>query len=158
MLSNRQKLGIILLFLSDIVILFFIVTLAVAIRQIIPKYIPGLGPYILRPGREWWLLLVWFGILMYEGAYTKKFTFWDEVRLLWKVSFFSTLAILTIVSLGQFYTVSRIAILLIGLSSNIFFPLLRITVKRSLVRAGLLKSKVLIVGVDDMGKRTLHAL
>jgi undecaprenyl-phosphate galactose phosphotransferase len=112
----------------------------------------------MRPDREWWLLLVWFGILMYEGAYTKKFTFWDEVKLLWKTSFFSTLSIFTIVSLGQFYTVSRIAVLLIGLSAIVFFPLLRVTVKRSLIRAGLLKSKVLIVGVDDMGKRTVHAL
>ncbi len=157
-MSYRQRLGIILLFLSDVVILFLITALSISIRHILPKFITGLAPYIMRPDREWFLLLVWFGILIYEGAYTTKFTFWDEVKLLWITSFSSTVSIFTIVSLGQYYTVSRIAVLLIGLSAIVIFPLLRVAAKRMLIRAGLLKSKVLIVGVDDMGKRTVRAL
>ena len=163
MLFNRQRLGAIILFLSDIVILFLIAALAVAIRQILPKWMPGLKGYIMYPehdpAHEWWFFLVWMGFLLYEGAYSKKFTYWDELKLLWKTSFFSTLAILTIVSLGQLsFSVSRFVILLMGLLAILIFPLLRVTAKKLLIGAGLLKSKVLIVGANDMGKRTLNAL
>jgi len=125
--------------------------------------VPSLRAYIIYPdhdpAQEWWFFLVWIGLLLYEGAYSKKFTYWDELKLLWKTSFFSTLAILTIVSLGQLsVSVSRIVILLMGLLAILIFPLLRVTSKKLLIRAGLLKSKVLIIGAEDMGKRTLHAL
>ena len=163
MLFNRQRLGTIILFLSDAVVLFLIAALAVTIRQILPNWMPGSRAYILYPyhdpTHEWWFFLVWFGFLLYEGAYSKKFTYWDELKLLWKTSFFSTLAIFTIVSLGQLsFSVSRIVILLMGFLAILIFPLLRVTAKKLLIRAGLLKSKVLIVGAGDMGKRTLHAL
>jgi undecaprenyl-phosphate galactose phosphotransferase len=97
--------------------------------------------------------------MIYEGAYTKKFTFWDEIKLLWKVSFFSTITTLAIVSLGKLsYAVSRTLILQIGLLSLGIFPLLRISAKHWLVRAGLLTRKVLIIGTNDTGKRALRAL
>ena len=54
--------------------------------------------------------------------------------------------------------VSRAVILLMGSFSLGIFPALRITVKRLLINSGMLKSRVLIVGTGDMGKRTLDAL
>ena len=55
-------------------------------------------------------------IIAYEGAYTKKLTLWDEVKMLWKTTFFATISILTIISLGQLsHSVSRTVILLLGL-------------------------------------------
>lgn len=159
MFLKRQRLGAIILFLSDLVILFLFVVLATFIRGVLPKIIPSLPEFLSNLPFIWWFFPVWMTILIYEGAYTKKFTAWDEVKLLWKVSFFSTLAVLTIISLGKLSSpFSRTFILLIGILSIALFPPLRIAVKHLLVRMGLLKSKVLILSANDTGKRALKAL
>lgn len=159
MLFHRQRLGIIILFLSDVVILFLTLQIAIQLRRILPNIISSYPEFFIKLEFFWWFFPVWMGVLINEGAYSKKLTFWDEVKLLWRTSFFSTVAILTIVSLGKLsYPLSRTFILLIGLLTLILFPLLRIAVKRWILRIGLLKSKVLILGTDDIAKRTVDAL
>jgi undecaprenyl-phosphate galactose phosphotransferase len=158
MRSYRRRLGTIILFLSDIVILFLIVALAIIIRDIIPAIIPAFPHFIRDIEYAWWIFPVWITILTYEGAYTRRFTFWDEVRLLWKTSLFSTLVILSIVFIGKMGAVSRTVVALTGLLSLILFPLLRISFKRWLITAGLLERKVLILGAGETGILALHAL
>ena len=159
MLFNRQRLGTILLFLSDIVIIVTSFLLAVFIRKILPSIISAVPIFSGRSENYYWFFLIWFATMTYEGGYTKRFTFWDEVKLLWKVTFFSTLAILTIVSLGQLsYDVSRSVILLMGFLSLGIFPVLRIAVKRQLINAGMLKSRVLVIGTGETARRALSAL
>ncbi len=159
MLFHRHRLGIIILFLSDIVILFMIFCLAFLSRLALPIIFSHYPEFLYKIINYWWLFPIWLGIMLYEGGYTKKFTLWDEVKLLWQVSLFSTIAILTIVSLGQLsHLVSRTLILLMGLLSIGVYPPLRIAIKRGLVSVGLLKSKVLILGTDEPGKRILRAL
>lgn len=159
MFSYRQRLGIIILFLSDLVILFLLVVLATFIRGVLPMIFQGFPIFLNSLLSIWWFFPVWTMTLIYEKAYTNKFTFWDEVRLLWRVSFFSTLSVLIIITLGKLtFPFSRMFIFLIGILSIVLFPPLRIAVKRLLVRMGLLKSKVLILGANDTGKRALAAL
>ena len=159
MLLYRQRLGMIILFLSDSVIIFTIFLLAVFIRKILPSIISLVPIFSGNPTNYYWFFLIWFATMTYEGGYSRRFTFWDEVKLLWKVTFFSTLAILTIVSLGQLnYVVSRSVILLMGFLSLGIFPVLRIAVKRQLINAGMLKSRVLIIGTDETARRALSAL
>ena len=158
MRSYRRRLGTIILFLSDLVILFLITALAIIIRDILPAVLPGFPIFSREISYAWWFFPVWVTILAYEGAYTRRFTFWDEVRLLWKASLFSTLAILTIVFIGKTGAVSRTVVVLIGLLSLILFPLLRISLKRRLISIGLLKRKVLILGAGETGILALHAL
>jgi Undecaprenyl-phosphate galactose phosphotransferase WbaP len=159
MRSYRRRLGIIILFLSDIVILFFIALLAVFIRTFLPSIISGFPALSININYSWWFFPVWISILMYEGAYTRKFTFWDEVRMLWKVTLFSTLAILAIFFLGKMGNiVSRAVIILIGLLSLIIFPLLRTAVKQGLFKLGVTTSKALILGANDTGRLALNAL
>ncbi|MDD1633761.1 MAG: hypothetical protein LUP91_16345, partial [Methylococcaceae bacterium] len=119
MRSYRRRLGTIILFLSDLVILFLITALAIIIRDILPAVLPGFPIFSREISYAWWFFPVWVTILAYEGAYTRRFTFWDEVRLLWKASLFSTLAILTIVFIGKTGAVSRTVVVLIGLLSLI---------------------------------------
>src|SRR5512146_1877572 len=129
MLFHRQRLGTIILFLSDVVILFLTLLIAIQLRRVLPNIIPGYPEFFIKLEFFWWFFPVWMGVLINEGAYSKKLTFWDEVKLLWRTSFFSTVAILTIVSLGKLsYPLSRTFILLIGLLTLILFPLLRIAV------------------------------
>jgi Undecaprenyl-phosphate galactose phosphotransferase WbaP len=159
MRSYRRRLGTIILFLSDIVILFLIAGLAIILRDIIPSIIPVFPAFSRDISYAWWFFPVWITILAYEGAYTRRFTFWDEVKLLWKAALFSTLAILSIVFIGKIgASVSRTIVVLIGMISLIVFPLLRISCKRWLIAAGLLKRRVLILGANETGMRALKAL
>jgi Undecaprenyl-phosphate galactose phosphotransferase WbaP len=159
MCSYRRRLGIIILFLSDLVILFFIAVLAVFIRTFLPSIIPGFPVLSINVNYGWWFFPIWISILTYEGAYTRKYSFWDEVKMLWKVTFFSTLAILAVFFLGKMSnTVSRTVIILIGLLSLIIFPLLRTAVKRGLVKLGVTASKALILGSNDTGRLALNAM
>jgi Undecaprenyl-phosphate galactose phosphotransferase WbaP len=159
MMFTRQRLGVIILFLSDLIILFLIFSVTVLIRTILPIVIPGYPLFSLNLEHFSWFFPVWIATLIYEGAYSAKLTFWDEVKLLWRVTLFSTIAILAIVVLGKMgIALSRTLIILIGLLSLVFFPLLRIGVKRLLFNSGILKSKVLILGAGEMGRLALRAL
>ncbi len=159
MRSYRRRLGTIILFLSDIVILFLIAVLAITLRDIIPSLLPVFPEFSRDISYAWWFFPVWITILAYEGAYTRRFTFWDEVKLLWKAALFSTLAILAIVFIGKIgASVSRTVVVFIGMISLIVFPLLRISCKRWLIAAGLLKRKVLILGANETGLLALKAL
>jgi len=159
MRSHRRRLGTIILFLGDIVILFLIAALAIAVRDLLPLLIPGFPEFSRNIHYAWWFFPVWLVILIYEGAYAKRFTFWDEVKLLWKTALFSTLAILSIVFIGKVGdSVSRTVVVLIGLISIGLFPPLRIFLKRRLINSGLFKRKVLILGANDTGVLALKAL
>jgi len=159
MRSYRRRLGTIVLFFGDLVILFLIAALAITVRDILPSLIPGFPVFTRDIHYAWWFFPVWLIILAYEGAYAKKFTFWDEVKLLWKAAFFSTLAILSVVFIGKIgESVSRTVVVLIGILSIVLFPLLRIFLKRRLISAGLLKRKVLILGANEIGVLALKAL
>jgi undecaprenyl-phosphate galactose phosphotransferase len=159
MRSYRRRLGTIILFLGDIVILFLIAALAILVRDVLPSVIPGFPKFSRTIHYAWWFFPVWLIILAYEGAYAKKFTLWDEVKLLWKAAFFSTLAILSVVFIGKIgESVSRTVVVLIGILSIVLFPLLRIFLKRRLITAGLLKRKVLILGANETGLLALKAL
>jgi undecaprenyl-phosphate galactose phosphotransferase len=145
--------------LSDLVILFLITALAIIIRDITPVIIPAYPVFTRDISYAWWFFPVWLCILAYEGAYTKRFTLWDEVRMLWKVSLFSTLTILSVVFIGKFgESVSRTVVVLIGLLSLALFPPLRMVVKRRLTASGLLKRRVLILGANETGRIALNAL
>lgn len=101
----------------------------------------------------WWIFLVWIFFFCYEGLYTKRFSFWDEIKALWKVLFFSTISIFVIVSIGKLSdAISRTVIILMGILSIPILPLIRINSKRFLRILGLLKRRVLIVGAGETGK------
>jgi Undecaprenyl-phosphate galactose phosphotransferase WbaP len=159
MRTLRQRMGTIILFSGDIVILFLITALAIIVRDVIPRVIPLFPPFTRDIGYAWWFFPVWLTILAYEGAYSRRFTLWDEVKLLWKAAVLATMAILTIVFLGQIgLSVSRTVVVLIGVLSLVIFPVLRLLLKRWLVRAGLLRRRVLILGANETGVLALRAL
>ena len=159
MRSYRQRGGIVILLLSDLLTLFFLAVLAVVIRAFLPCIIPGFPTLSINVNYGWWFFPIWISILTYEGAYTRKFSFWDEVKMLWKVTFFSTLAILGVFFLGKMSnTVSRAVIILIGFLSIFIFPFLRTAVKRGLVKLGVTVSKVLILGANDTGRLALNVM
>jgi len=107
----------------------------------------------------WWIYYIWLFFFAYEGLYTKRFSFWDEVKMLWKVSFFSTLGIFTVLYLGKIgEQVSRTVIVLMGVMSLPLLPFIRINAKRMLYNIGILKRKALILGAGKTGTMIYNAL
>ncbi|TNF55758.1 undecaprenyl-phosphate galactose phosphotransferase WbaP [bacterium] len=157
---GKKHLGTTLLFFTDVLSVFIILQGAIFLRtRILPYFIE----FPRWPEKDftafWWVFPVWLLFLTYEGLYTQRFSLWDEVKVLWKVIFFSTIAVFSILFLGKIgEKVSRTVLVVMGVIAVPIFPLIRIQVKKLLIRMGLLKSKVLILGAGKTGELILRAL
>ncbi|GBD97026.1 MAG TPA: undecaprenyl-phosphate galactose phosphotransferase WbaP [Nitrospirae bacterium] len=157
---SRKIFGIILLFLIDAATVFTALQGAIFLRKHIlssffefPEF-PQIDVTFF-----WWVFPVWLFFLAYEGLYIKRFSFWDEVKMLWKVVFFSTLGVFTILYLGKIgERVSRTVLVVMGIISFPILPVVRINAKKLLIFMGLLKSKVLILGAGKTGELIFNAL
>lgn len=163
-MKNRIKKTIELLALSfaDTGAVLLIFELAVSIRKVLPLIFHSAFPDdapIAGPLRLWWIFVVWIFFFYYEGLYTRMFSYWDEIRILWRVSFLSTIGIFTIASVGKISDeISRTVIVLMGIIAVVLLPLIRMAVKKTLRRSGLLKRRVLILGAGKTGRLILKAL
>jgi undecaprenyl-phosphate galactose phosphotransferase len=107
----------------------------------------------------WWIFLIWIFFFYYEGLYTKRFSFWDEIKALCIISFFSTVGVFTIVSIGKLSDeISRTVVILMGLPSIVFLPFIRISFKKIVRRLGFFKRRVLILGAGETGRLIASAL
>ena len=157
---SRKIFGIILLFLIDAATVFTALQGAIFLRKHIlssffefPEF-PQIDVTFF-----WWVFPVWLFFLAYEGLYIKRFSFWDEVKMLWKVVFFSTLGVFTILYLGKIgERVSRTVLVVMGIISFPILPVVRINAKKLLIFMGLLKRKVLILGAGKTGELIFNAL
>lgn len=144
----KNRLGILLLFYGDILALFTIFHLSALIRgKLLPRLISGMPDYTYTLTNYSWIFVVWLLIILYERGYSKRFAVWDELKFVWKSSFYSAVAIFTmlfIMKRGHEY--SRVLIITMTLISMLFFPLARIYCKRFLYSLGLMRRKILIIG------------
>jgi undecaprenyl-phosphate galactose phosphotransferase len=156
----RRNLGAAILFIIDFITIFIVLQSAIIIRKnILPYFLqfPEFPP--IDFSLIWWIFPVWLFFLAYEGLYTKRLSFWDEVKLLWKVAFFSTLAVFSILYLGKIgEQVSRTVLVVMGIISFPILPVVRLNVKKLLILIGLLKRKVLILGAGKTGELIFNAL
>ena len=155
-----NRLGILVLLLADIFVLLLIFYLSSLIREyLFPHIFSDMPEYSLDFKLYSWVFIIWIFILVYEGAYSKRFSFWDEIKVLWKCTFFASLAIFTVLFIGkrgEMY--SRTLILTMSLLSFILFPVIRIAVKRGVFKLGLLKRKVIILGSGDFANNALKSI
>jgi undecaprenyl-phosphate galactose phosphotransferase len=150
------------LFLVDAATVLLIFNAAVFIRvELLSRVYKGFLPELsFRSFTDiWWILPVWIFFFYYEGLYTRRFSFWDEIRVLLKVIFFSTIGIFTIVSLGKISDqISRTVIILMGMTAVVLLPVTRMNLKKVLRRFGFLERRVLILGAGTTGRLMLKAL
>lgn len=109
--------------------------------------------------KVWWVFLLWGFFLLYEGLYTRRFSFWDEIKALWRSAFLATAGVLVVTSLGKLSSeISRTVVLLTGVLALAFLPVTRMLGKKLLRRAGLLKRRVLVLGAGETGRLISNAL
>ena len=158
----KNTLYVSLLVLVDLVALFLLFHAARYLRQqVLPLFYSGFPEDV--PFRKFstslWMFPVWLFFLFYEGLYSKRFSFWDEVNALWKVAFFSTVGVFAVVSLEKLSDiVSRTSIILMGALSLVLLPMMRIGAKRLFFRFGRFRRRVLILGAGKTGRLILSAL
>ena len=158
----RKSIELIVIFIADIGSVFLIFKLAFFIRKGLPLFFQSAFPKELPLAsltHLWWIFVLWIFFFYYEGLYTRVFSYWDEIRILWKVSFLSTIGIFTIASVGKISDeISRTVIVLMGIIAILLLPLIRMTFKKALRRTGLLQRRVLILGAGKTGRLMLKAL
>lgn len=159
----KQFLETLCIVLADILTLLLSLEASIVIRKnvlplVYPRF-PEAFPFGILSINTIWIFSVWLFLFYHEGLYTRRFSFWDEVKALWKSAFFSSVGIFTIVSLGKLGDdVSRTVIVLMCLTSSLLFPVSRAFVKRLMRRYGLLKRRVLVLGAGQTGRLILKAL
>lgn len=156
----KRNLGTALLLVTDIITLILIIQGAISIRKnILPHFMEFPDFPQINFTFFWWVFPLWLFFMAYEGLYTKRFSYWDEIKMLWKSAFFATLATFTILFLGKIgEQVSRTVLVLTGIISIPVLPIARTNAKKILINIGLLKSKVLILGAGKTGQLILSAL
>jgi undecaprenyl-phosphate galactose phosphotransferase len=113
-------------------------------------------PFFLR---IWWLPVVFIAFIAYERLYIRKLPFWDETKELLKAVSASTVAILSIITLGKISgDLSRLTVLFHWCFSIFFFPLFRLFGKKFLYSLGLWKDNVVIIGAGSAGLETAKGI
>lgn len=157
----RKKIfGTAFLFAIDLFSIFIVLQGAIFIRKNLLPHFINFPEY---PHKDflffWWVFPVWLFFFAYEGMYTKRFSLWDEVKMLWKIVFFSTLSTFTILYLGKVgEQVSRTVLVVMGIIAFPILPVMRTNAKKFLFFIGLLKRKVLILGAGKTGELIFNAL
>jgi undecaprenyl-phosphate galactose phosphotransferase len=155
----QKGIGYIALLATDLLIIALSLNLAILIRKGLLPYIADFPEFTVSVSTFWWVFPIWISFFTYEGLLTRRFSFWDEVRQLWRTIFFSTLAVFSILFLGRMgEKYSRTVIVLMGIVSFFVFPAIRINVKKLLRKVGLLRSKVLVIGAGKRGMIVAKAL
>src|SRR4030042_6399680 len=147
------------LLLADMLALLSSFLLAHLLRsQVIPKftsvfkYAPVPLEVQLKYGFLFGALIVIF-IFSLERLYTKRFSFWDEVKHLYRGLVFSFVLLMLFGFLSRGYTqFSRVVIISAWILSLLLFPLFRRTAKILLVELNVWKKKVLILGTDETAR------
>lgn len=155
----KKGLGYIALLATDLLTIALSLELAILMRKGFFPYITDFPEFTASISTFWWVFPIWISFFAHEGLLTKKFSFWDEIKQLWRATFFSTVAVFSILFLGKMgEKYSRAVIVLMGIISLFIFPTVRIYAKMLFKRIGLLNSKVLILGAGKTGRFVAKAL
>lgn len=155
----KNRLGVLLLFLSDVLILLALFYISLVIRmRILPLVFPDY-PFYMNITSYYWIIMLWLLVLVYNGAYSKRFPFWDELKFLWNVMFIAAVMIFAVLFVGKLGAAfSRALILTMILLSMVLYPLLRTGAKRIIYSLGLMKRKVLILGAGQIARKVMTTL
>lgn len=160
-LKNALETGC--LFLFDMLSVLVLFKLAVIARtHVLPLFYSGFPEELnmtVDPVQQWWMFLVWAFFFFYDDIYSRKLSFWDEMKALWKAAFFASVGVFAIASVGKLHdTISRTVVVLMCLIAVPALPMARMGFKRILRSLGFLQRRVLILGAGETGRMIARAL
>jgi len=151
----KKSITLVILILSDILIVLVSYILAFFIRSdILPQLFVRFREIELAPFSNFmqyfYMAGVWTIIFAYEKLYTKRYSFWEEVKVLLRSTTIASSAIMIIIFIARRHIeYSRTIVVMAWLLSLFLFPAFRFLIKMLLVNANLWKKKLLILGVQQ---------
>lgn len=92
-------------------------------------------------------------LMSYEGLYTSRNLFWEEARDIIKIVTLWIILIFAFISLThKLYLIPRGVIIFLWLYSVILFPLCHFWTKKLLIRLGIHKAPIIIIGAGNAGR------
>lgn len=158
----REAAAVSVLALIDLAAVILSLSLAFATRIYLFSWIlPGLSGELLSDTFKniWWLPLVVLLALAYERLYMRRLPFWTEVKIILRSLTLALAIAITILYLSKLsQDISRPLVVLTWLASLFLVPLFRYCGKLLLIRLGLWKRAVLLVGSGEKASLVARAL
>jgi undecaprenyl-phosphate galactose phosphotransferase len=150
----KKVIALFILILSDFAAILLSFFLAYLLRlEIFPVFDPSLleRPVFFHLYLEAaYMFAVWLIVFSYEKLYTKRHSFWEEVRLLLKSNTISFFLIMVAVFLTkQEFYYSRLIIVMAWLISVLIHPVFRYLTKMLLIKLSFWEKKVIILGTSE---------
>lgn len=162
LINKLKKLSEILaLLVNDSLVILLVIKLAIYLRLIVlPRMSSRFSADVLVSEINLYLIFATlFFFMVYEGLYTRRFSFWDEVFAIVKACVYGTVGVFFIGSIGKMSTeISRTVVVLSGMLSIALIPLVRLMLKALLRKVGLLNRRVLMLGAGKTGRMIAEAL
>lgn len=141
-----------ILVFTDLAVVYLSFWLAYLIRSEILSHLFSLFRFPLQPlsvfTDHFYMAMVWVAVFAYERLYTRRFPFWEEVKVLLKSATISSFFIMIMIFVSRKQIVfSRTVVILAWLLSLFMFPFCRFFIKSLLVKFNLWKKKLIILGV-----------
>jgi undecaprenyl-phosphate galactose phosphotransferase len=159
--TTKKFITFIILMVSDILIVLLSFLLAFFARsEILPQFFLKFKEIELAPFSNFlqyfYMAGVWTIIFAYEKLYTKRFSFWEEVKVLLKSATIASSVIMIIFFISRMQIgFSRTIVVLAWMLSLLLFPLFRYIIKSFLIKTNLWKKKLLILGVQQTSLQVL---
>lgn len=131
----------ILLFLGDMIAVILSYMLAFTLRKFIMSQVlaflpPTLAFYIFA--ERFYLLLFWAMVFTYEGLYTKRYPFWQEILRLWRTGLVATALVAAVMFVtGEPFYLSRIVMILALPISFVLLPMFRAILRKLMTWVGI---------------------
>lgn len=160
---KKKVITLVGLVVSDCLAVFLSVYLAFLIRaDFMPLFFPSmhirpvlLSAYVSRA----YMIIVWLAVFSQEKLYTKRHAFWEETRFLIKGSTISfSLIMVAVFVTKEFFPISRAIILFAWFLSLPILALSRYLTKTLLIRSGLWRKKVVIIGSTEGASALISAI
>jgi Undecaprenyl-phosphate galactose phosphotransferase WbaP len=152
---GKKLLSFFCLVLADVGAIFISFWLAYLIRNdFLPQIFPRFSTVNLLPFSTFtdyfYIAVVWVFIFAYEKLYTKRFPFWEEIKILLKSASLSFTFVMVMIFISRKQIrFSRTIVILAWLLSLVLFPFFRYFTKFFLVKFNLWKKKLIILGVHQ---------
>lgn len=159
--TTKKMFTFFILMISDILIVLLSFSLAFFMRsEILTQLFVKFKEIELAPFSNFlqyfYMASIWTIIFAYEKLYTKRFSFWEEVKVLLKSATIASSVIMIIFFISRRQIgFSRTIVVLAWLLSLILFPLCRYAIKTLLINSNLWKKKLLILGIQQTSLQVL---